>query len=87
MCGRFSLCTALVSWLRSLFCAPAIASKVSQLDYSALQTKNDTHCNAERNSETHGPQWPLVHFPQEVQRWAFLCLSGCMLWEARELLS
>lgn len=41
VCGRFSHHTALVSWLIRLFHAPAMASKVSQLDYGALQLKND----------------------------------------------
>lgn len=67
MCCRFSYCAVLVSWLTSLFCAPAIASKVSQLDYHALQTKSDTHYNAERSSGTCGPQQLLVPFPQEAQ--------------------
>lgn len=49
------------------FCAPAAAIKVSQLAYGALQTKNDTHYNVERSSETHGPQQPLVPFSREGQ--------------------
>lgn len=65
-CG-FSHHTALVSWLISLLHMPATASKVLQLDYGSLQTKNDTRYNAKGRNETSGSRGPLVPFPQGVQ--------------------